>query len=450
MEMIALFTSKPVDQLDRVTLGRIVQGPDGKLSKKVWTENRSPNERDLEKHLKGEQLLGLIPDKAINLDLDATPLEDLEPLADLLKALEIAAYMGKGNTRGSKVWLFFQNSPTDISSLAKGLGHLVKTLLDPEGKRPVETYPNGNKGVFLPLFGVLGEKGHPLYDTQCRPVGWPFEPTYADPEALRRLVRAIPFLVVALQRRPEGSRHETAMALLNLAHRNGLLKEVCALLATPRLFETWELGDSRNPEGWRKELEGLSEAAQSDRYERKRGLPYLQEVGFDLKPIASMLNEEDKKWPTPIPLTGEKGMEQRPFPVEALGPLKEVVEETARIVQGSDVLTAAAFLAAASLGAQGVANAIIDGRIYPASLFFFTIAESGERKTETDRVALLPARKWQENHVLSIEAEMAIWRYKNELWEDERKRILKDKRKTQEEKEEAFKTLGAGRVRIYV
>lgn len=79
MEMIALFTSKPVDQLDRVTLGRIVQGPDGKLSKKVWTENRPPNERDLEKHLKGEQLLGLIPDKAINLDLDATPWKTSNP-----------------------------------------------------------------------------------------------------------------------------------------------------------------------------------------------------------------------------------------------------------------------------------------------------------------------------------------------------------------------------------
>jgi hypothetical protein len=37
----------------------------------------------------------------------------------------------------------------------------------------------------------------------------------------------------------------------------------------------------------------------------------------------------------------------------------------------------------------------IDGRNYPLSLYLITVAASGDRKTATDRFALLPAREWE-------------------------------------------------------
>lgn len=295
--MIEFFATKPQD---RVTLGEIVVGPDRRAQKRVWSEKRPPTAKDLEEHLKGNRLLGLIPDRAINLDLDATPLSDLGPLTSILTSLGIPAYIGEGNTRGSKVWFFLGEPPGDIQSLARGLAKVAKLVLG-EG-HPVESYPNGDHGIFLPLFGILDKDGRKLFKLNGKPVGWPFEPNYADSEAIRKLVKAAPFLEVALQRRPSGSRHETAMALLNLARRAGVLKEVKVLLATERVFSLWGLEDTRTPTEWQEELDRLAEAAAAEGYERKRGIPFLKELGFDPTPISQLLGDEPLEWARPRPL----------------------------------------------------------------------------------------------------------------------------------------------------
>ncbi len=260
--MIDFFTTKKQHQ---VTLGQISTDAEGRPMKKVWSEARSPTNEDIESHLRGDRLLGIIPDRAINLDLDDTPLSDLKPLVSILEELGVQAYIGEGNTRGSKVWFFLEKPLSDMQSLAQDLAHLAKQLLGK--KHRVEVYPNGKRSVFLPLFGILGKNGRPLYELNGNRVKWPFDPQYADPEAIRKLGKAAYFLEVALQRRPMGSRHEAAMALLNLAHRAGIAKEVKTLLGTEKVFASWSLGDSRTPDAWLEELNRLLEAAVSGRYE---------------------------------------------------------------------------------------------------------------------------------------------------------------------------------------
>ncbi|MGC8905787.1 hypothetical protein [Thermus sp.] len=287
-----LFASRPQP---RTLIGAVENG-----QKRVWWEDRPPTPDDLAAHLEGRRLLGLVPDKAINLDLDRTTIQDLRPIVETLNSLQIPAYAGPGNTRGSKIWIFLEEPQEDLEALAKALAKLARLLL-PEG-HTVEGYPNGQHGLFLPLFGALNGQPRPLYEVWSkRPVVLPFQPRHADPEALRRLVRAVPFLEVALQKRPEGPRHEAGMAILNLAHRAGALREVAVLLGTERVFERWGLADSRTPESWREELSRLAEAAASPEYDHKRGVPFLKEAGLDPRPIL-ILGEPAEEWPTPRPL----------------------------------------------------------------------------------------------------------------------------------------------------
>lgn len=63
----------------------------------------------------------------------------------------------------------------------------------------------------------------------------------------------------------------------------------------------------------------------------------------------------------------------------------------------------ASLVAAASLAAQGLANVHNDGRVHPLSLWFLTVAESGERKSAVDSEAMRAARE----HEKSLAAEYA-------------------------------------------
>jgi hypothetical protein len=106
------------------------------------------------------------------------------------------------------------------------------------------------------------------------------------------------------------------------------------------------------------------------------------------------------------------------YPIEALGSVLSVpalkVHET---VQSPKAVCGQSFLAAASLAVQGYADVEIDGRVFPVSNFFITIADSGERKTATDTVALAPVNKRQKDlhqEFLSLrdvyEADLSAWK----------------------------------------
>lgn len=96
-----------------------------------------------------------------------------------------------------------------------------------------------------------------------------------------------------------------------------------------------------------------------------------------------------------------------PYPLAALGPtLASVAESLRRVIQAPDAVCGASVLAAASLAAQGLANVEREpGHDYPLSLWFLTVANSGERKSAVDAEALKAARAWEKELTAIHEAE---------------------------------------------
>lgn len=58
-------------------------------------------------------------------------------------------------------------------------------------------------------------------------------------------------------------------------------------------------------------------------------------------------------------------------------------------------MAAQSVLATTALVSQGHANAQLDGRTYPLSLYLLTVASSGNRKSAVDHLALKAARDWE-------------------------------------------------------
>ena len=92
----------------------------------------------------------------------------------------------------------------------------------------------------------------------------------------------------------------------------------------------------------------------------------------------------------PEPVVAE-APEARPFPMEALGPLKDVAELVARRTQAPEAIAGASALAVAALAVQGHADVrTMGGGTAPCSLFLLTIAQSGERKSTVDKLLSAP------------------------------------------------------------
>lgn len=78
-----------------------------------------------------------------------------------------------------------------------------------------------------------------------------------------------------------------------------------------------------------------------------------------------------------------------PYPMDALGGiLGPAVKRIHAVVKAPDAVCAQSVLAAASLAVQSHADVVMDGRREPLSLWAVTVAESGERKSAVDGLAL--------------------------------------------------------------
>jgi len=104
-------------------------------------------------------------------------------------------------------------------------------------------------------------------------------------------------------------------------------------------------------------------------------------------------NDGDDRREPPRPLYREPG-EPEPFPIDAFG---EVLANAARaivdFVQVPEAIAGQSVLAAATLATQAHCDVVLpigDGLRKPLSEFFITIAESGDRKTAADDLALAP------------------------------------------------------------
>lgn len=113
--------------------------------------------------------------------------------------------------------------------------------------------------------------------------------------------------------------------------------------------------------------------------------------GFDFEGEPDFSDDEK-----PIPLF-KKDLPAKPFPLEPLGDLLGgAVNSLQRVVQAPDGICVQSVLAAANCAVQGYRNIEIAGRIIPLSMFFVSIAESGERKSSADRLVLLEQKKFEQ------------------------------------------------------
>jgi len=133
-----------------------------------------------------------------------------------------------------------------------------------------------------------------------------------------------------------------------------------------------------------------------------------------------------------------------PYPVDALRDiLAPAAQEMHEIIQSPMAICAQSLLAGASLAVQAHANINIDGRIYPLSEYFLSVAESGERKTATDNAALGPHEKRQRD--LRAEYDGSIQEYEADYaaWKKSHDEILSSKdHDTRQEKTGALLELG--------
>jgi hypothetical protein len=121
---------------------------------------------------------------------------------------------------------------------------------------------------------------------------------------------------------------------------------------------------------------------------------------------------------SPLPLYPPL-LPQRPYPTRALGALAEGAAAVARQTQAAPSIAGNAVLAVASLVTQALADAILPigrGKARPLSLYFVTVAESGDRKTSADDEALRPVRQHERELKTTYEGDLASWRIAHRAW----------------------------------
>lgn len=133
-----------------------------------------------------------------------------------------------------------------------------------------------------------------------------------------------------------------------------------------------------------------------------------------------------------------------PFPVEALGPvLSRAAAAISSKVQVPTAIAAQSVLAVAALAAQAHADVMLPyGQTRPLSLFFVTVAASGDRKSTADNEALWPVRKREKALKEEFEAEHKEWAISISAYNAEKKKIESDRKMDFDARRRALIDLG--------
>ncbi|MGZ3775311.1 MAG: YfjI family protein [Bdellovibrio sp.] len=111
------------------------------------------------------------------------------------------------------------------------------------------------------------------------------------------------------------------------------------------------------------------------------------------------------------------------FPLAALGEiLSKAAAAITESIQAPSALVGQSLLAAVALVVQGLVNIEIDGRHYPASLFFLTIGQSGERKSAVDSEVLKPHREYEKEQMDKYREDFRLYKKELEQWEDKKRK----------------------------
>ena len=136
-----------------------------------------------------------------------------------------------------------------------------------------------------------------------------------------------------------------------------------------------------------------------------------------LKDIIDQAPEAENEPPRPL----QRPLEPAdPFPVEALGTiLGDAALAIVDKVQCPEAIAGQSILAAATLAIQGHADIELpQGSIAPLSIFFLTVAWSGERKSTAVRSALRPVHQREKTLRAQYEHAMPAYAIRQASWHD--------------------------------
>ena len=166
-----------------------------------------------------------------------------------------------------------------------------------------------------------------------------------------------------------------------------------------------------------------------------------EELARIVESKAFLKKTDEALWPEPLPLRRELPAPEQ-YPIDALGDvLGPAARKINEVVQSPMALCAQSLLAAAALAVQAHADVEIDGRTLVLSEFFITVAESGERKTSTDKRALSPHHDHQRTLQEDYRRDIAEFKMKHEAWKKGKSEAFKTG-ETQESRLEVLKKLG--------
>ena len=136
---------------------------------------------------------------------------------------------------------------------------------------------------------------------------------------------------------------------------------------------------------------------------------------------ASLIPQPD--YAEPIPLLIEDA--DTPYPLAALGEvLGGAAQAIVEIVQVPAALAAQSVLAAAAMAAQPHTNVLRAGQAIPLSLYLLTIAESGDRKSAADRLALRAHQERQHTLLETYREALAVYRKRRDVHQSVRDQAL--------------------------
>lgn len=130
-------------------------------------------------------------------------------------------------------------------------------------------------------------------------------------------------------------------------------------------------------------------------------------------------------WPEPEPLTEPD--QQAPYPLHALpADLQALVREVQEYYQAPVPMIATCALSILAAAGQALADIDIDGTLSkPLSLFTLIVAESGERKSEIDKVLSKPLHEWERQQLEERADEIKASRAAHKAWEAAKRGIEK-------------------------
>ena len=144
------------------------------------------------------------------------------------------------------------------------------------------------------------------------------------------------------------------------------------------------------------------------------------------------------EWPEPQPLVSR--IEPEPYPIEALPErLRAAVKEVHSFVKAPLSMVASSAIAALSTVAQALIDVRRDEELSgPVSLFLLNIAESGERKSQVDKMFTRPIQRYEDrkaeeaNPLLKDDrAKMAAWESKHTGIKDRIRRAASEGKPTE-------------------